>query len=49
MKKNKHLKQINGKKKQVNIYAWGQKYKKVFAGIICIILVIGMLAGLLQI
>lgn len=49
MKKDKHLKQVKRKKKQINIYAWGQKNKKVFAGIICIILIIGMLAGLLQI
>lgn len=49
MKKNKSHK---GKKKvnqQFNIYAWTQKNKKLFASIICIILVIGLLAGLLQI
>jgi len=49
MKQSKHSKQVKGKKKQVNIYAWGQKNKKIFAGIICGILVIGLLAGLLQI
>lgn len=49
MKKSKHTKQVKGKKKQLNMYEWGQKNKKMFAGIICIILVIGLLAGLLQI
>lgn len=49
MKKSKRIKQVKGKKKQFNMYEWGQKNKKMFAGIICIILVIGLLAGLLQI
>lgn len=49
MKMSKHTKKVKGTKKQINIYAWGQKNKKVFAGIICGILVIGLLAGLLQI
>ncbi|MBU3804115.1 MAG: hypothetical protein H9872_05080 [Candidatus Cellulosilyticum pullistercoris] len=49
MKKNKHSKQIQRKKKKLNMYEWVQKNKKVFSGIICIILVIGLLAGLLQI
>lgn len=48
MKKNRHSKQVKGKKKEVNMYAWGQKNKKILAGIICIILVVGLLAGLLQ-
>lgn len=47
MKKNRHSKQVKGKKKKVNMYAWGQQNKKIFAGIICIILVLGLLAGLL--
>lgn len=49
MKRNNQSKRTKKQKKQVNIYAWGQKNKKVFAGIICIILVAGLLAGLLQI
>lgn len=49
MKKIKRTKQVKGKKKQFNMYEWGQKNKKMFAGIICIILVVGLLAGLLQI
>lgn len=48
MQKIKHTRQVKGKKKQVNMYAWGQKNKKKLAGIICIILVVGLLAGLLQ-
>lgn len=49
MKKNKHAKQTKRPKEPFNMYEWGQKNKKRFAGIICIILVIGLLAGLLQI
>lgn len=49
MKKNKQAKQTKRPKKTFNMYEWGQKNKKKFAGIICIILVIGLLAGLVQI
>ncbi len=49
MKSNKYSKAKKAQRKPVNIYAWGQKNKKTFAGVICIILVIGLLVGLLQI
>lgn len=43
------VKSKKSQKPALNIYAWGHKNKKIFAGIICIILVIGLLASLLQI
>lgn len=41
-------KNSKSRRRKINMYQWGQKNKKVFASIVCIILVIGMLAGLLQ-
>ncbi len=42
-------KKKNKKQKQpFNMFEWGQKYKKAFAGVICIILVITMILGILQ-
>lgn len=46
MKKNK---KSSKKKSNTNIYVWAQKNKKTFAGVICAIIVLGMLAGLLQV
>ena len=39
----------NPKKPKMNLYAWTHKHKKTFASIICIVIVLGMLAGLLQV
>lgn len=43
-KKNKTKKQ----KQPFNMFEWGQKYKKTFAGVICLFLVITMILGILQ-
>lgn len=48
MKNTKHSKQKQNKKRKMNMYMWGQKNKKTFASIICLILVLGLLASLLQ-
>lgn len=48
MKVMKTNKKNQSKKTKINMYAWGQKNKKLFAGILCIILVLGMIIGLLQ-
>lgn len=42
-------KRTHQKKPKFNMYSWGQKNKKFFASIICIILVLGLLASLIQI
>lgn len=49
MKSNNNQKKKNNKKqrKAFNMFEWGQKYKKAFAGIICIILVISMILSIL--
>ena len=49
MKSNKHSKQKHHKYQKFNMYAWGQKNKKVFAAIICFMLVLGLLASLIQV
>lgn len=42
-KKNSH----KNKKEPVNMYAWMQKHQKAFAGVICFILILGLVAGLM--
>lgn len=49
MKNNKQKKNTKKRKQKFNMYVWGQKNKKVFASIICCILVLGMLVSLIQI
>ena len=44
----KQSKKKSKARRKMNIYAWTQKNKKVFAGTICIVIVLGMLVGLLQ-
>lgn len=47
MKKNNHSQKKCHKKEPFNIYSWMQKHQKTFAGIICGILIIGLIAGLM--
>ena len=49
MKNNRHSKQKRHKKQKFNMYMWGQKNKKIFAAIICFVLVLGLLASLIQV
>lgn len=46
MKKDKKTRK---KKSSINMYVWMQRHKKAFAGTICILIVLGMLVGLLQV
>lgn len=48
MKTNRQ-KQKKRNKQSLNIYAWGQKNKKVFAAIICLVLVLGLVISLVQV
>ena len=41
--------QKNHKKQSFNMFAWGQKNKKFFAAIICVILVLGLVVSLVQV
>ena len=43
-KKSKNKKQ----KQSLNMFEWGQKYKKTFAGAICVILAVSMILSILQ-
>ena len=45
----KKSKKNSRKKSKTNIYVWGQKNKRIFAGVICTIIVLGMLVSLLQV
>ena len=49
MIKMKKGKKISKRKSKTNIYAWGQKNKRIFAGVICTLIVLGMLVSLLQV
>jgi len=49
MKNHNRSKQKHHKKQSFNMYVWGQKNQKVFAAIICFVLVLGLLAGLVQV
>ena len=49
MKNHNRSKQKHHKKQPFNMYVWGQRYKKVFAAIICFVLVLGLLASLIQV
>ena len=49
MKNHNRAKQKPYKRRQFNMYAWSQKNKKVFAAIICFVLVLGLLASLVQV
>lgn len=50
MKKQPNLKKNRKKPKKLsfNMYAWSQKYKKTFAGAICIVLALAMLISIIQ-
>ena len=47
-KNSKHSKHKGYQKQPFNMYAWGQKNKKLFASIISLILVVGLLLSLVQ-
>ena len=47
--KTNHQKQKKYKKQSFNMFAWGQKNKKFFAAIICLILVLGLVVSLVQV
>ena len=50
MKKiNNHSKPKHKNKQPFNMYAWGQKNKKLFASVICFMVVLGLLVSLVQI
>lgn len=50
MKKiNNHSKSKHHNKQPFNMYAWAQKKQKLFASIICLVLVLGLLVSLVQI
>lgn len=49
MKNSNRVKQKQHKKRKFNMYAWGAKNRKVFAAIICFVLVLGLLASLVQV
>lgn len=46
---NSHLKPKRHKKQPFNMYSWGQRNKKIFASIICFVVVLGLLVSLVQI
>ena len=49
MRHNSQSKQKRRKIQSINMYAWGQKNRKVFATIICFMLVLGLLVSLIQV
>ena len=49
MRHNSHSKQKRRKNQSFNMYAWGKKNRKVFATIICFMLVLGLLVSLIQV
>lgn len=36
-------------KQSFNMFAWGQKNRKIFAAIICLVLVLGLVISLIQV